>query len=210
MSYQETTGSLMANSHPGSYCGQDAYNNMLITERHEFFNSANRPIQGDGEIPYPGTERFQVSDRPDRARERERESSMSSEESKAKTIVRRLTPTECIRLQGFPDDWLDIDEWVDEKGRTRKTTDSAKYKAIGNSIALPYWEFLARKICSQYERPMTMGSLFDGVSGFPLAFKRAGAEPLWASEIEGFPIAVCKKHFGDEETGEKGDINEYL
>ena len=33
MSYQKTTGPLMANSHPGSYCGQDAYNDMLITDR---------------------------------------------------------------------------------------------------------------------------------------------------------------------------------
>ena len=33
MSYQEKTGPLMANSHPGSYCGQDAYSDMLVTER---------------------------------------------------------------------------------------------------------------------------------------------------------------------------------
>ena len=33
MSYQEKTGPIMANSHPGSYCGQDAYNDMLITQR---------------------------------------------------------------------------------------------------------------------------------------------------------------------------------
>lgn len=32
LSYQKVTGSLMANSHPGSYCGQDAYNNMLVVE----------------------------------------------------------------------------------------------------------------------------------------------------------------------------------
>ena len=33
MSYQDRTGALMANSHPGSYCGQDAYSDMLITEK---------------------------------------------------------------------------------------------------------------------------------------------------------------------------------
>lgn len=32
MTYQENTGPLMANSHPGSYCGQDAYSDMLVTE----------------------------------------------------------------------------------------------------------------------------------------------------------------------------------
>lgn len=35
MSYQKTTGTLMANSHPGSYCGQDAYNDMFVTAERE-------------------------------------------------------------------------------------------------------------------------------------------------------------------------------
>ena len=69
---------------------------------------------------------------------------------------------------------------------------------------------LARRIAAQYERPMTMGSLFDGISGFCLAFKKAGAMPVWASEIEEFPIAVAKKHFVDEETGEEGDVGKHL
>ena len=111
------------------------------------------------------------------------------------SIVRRLTPLECTRLQGFPDGWVEIGDWVDSKGRTHKDADSPKYKALGNSIALPFWEYLARRICAQYERSVTMGSLFDGIGGFPLAFQRAGATPVWASEIEEFPIAVTKKHF---------------
>jgi DNA (cytosine-5)-methyltransferase 1 len=44
-----------------------------------------------------------------------------------------------------------------------------------------------------------MGSLFDGIGGFPLAFQRAGVTPVWASEIEEFPIAVTKRRFPDEE-----------
>nr|WP_300758619.1 DNA cytosine methyltransferase [uncultured Oscillibacter sp.] len=40
---------------------------------------------------------------------------------------------------------------------------------------------------------LTMGSLFDGIGGFPLAAVRAGIEPLWASEIEAFPIEVTKR-----------------
>ena len=115
-----------------------------------------------------------------------------------KTIVRRLTPLECTRLQGFPDHFVDIGDWVDSNGKRHKDADSAKYKALGNSIALPYWEHLARKICAQYERPMTMGSLFDGIGGFPLAFERAGAKAVWASEIDEFCIAVTKKRFGEE------------
>lgn len=37
---------------------------------------------------------------------------------------------------------------------------------------------------------LTMGSLFDGIGGFPLAAVRNGAVPAWASEIEAFPIEV--------------------
>ena len=44
---------------------------------------------------------------------------------------------------------------------------------------------------------LTMGSLFDGIGGFPLAAIRNGITPLWASEIEPFPIEVTKTHFPD-------------
>ena len=54
-------------------------------------------------------------------------------------IVRRLTPLECERLQGFPDGWTDIGDWVDSKGKKHKgESDSPRYKALGNSIALPF------------------------------------------------------------------------
>jgi DNA (cytosine-5)-methyltransferase 1 len=120
-----------------------------------------------------------------------------------KTIVRRLTPTECERLQGFPDGWTDIGEWTDSKGKVHKeASDSARYKALGNSIALPFWQYLARRICAQYERDITIGSLFDGIGGFPYVFERCGAKAVWASEIEDFCIAVTKKHFPEEEKWE--------
>lgn len=117
-----------------------------------------------------------------------------------KQSVRRLTPLECERLQGFPDKWTDIGEWTDSKGKVRQTADTNRYKALGNSIALPYWKVLARRIAAQYDRDITMGSLFDGIGGFPLAFRHCGATPVWASEIEEFCIAVTKKHFpeGDD------------
>ena len=44
---------------------------------------------------------------------------------------------------------------------------------------------------------LTMGSLFDGIGGFPLAAVRNGITPVWASEIEPFPIEVTKTHFPD-------------
>ena len=112
------------------------------------------------------------------------------------TVVRRLTPLECERLQGYPDHWTDIGEWIDSKGKKHKDADSPRYKALGNSIALPFWEWLAERMLNELgeERP-TMASLFDGIGGFPLVFSRHGCEPVWASEIEEFPIAVTKIHF---------------
>jgi DNA (cytosine-5)-methyltransferase 1 len=115
-------------------------------------------------------------------------------------IVRRLTPMECERLQGYPDGWTDIGEWMDSKGKRHKDADSPRYKALGNSIALPFWDFLAKRISAQYLRPVTMGSLFDGIGGFPLVFERHNGKGTarWASEIEEFPIAVTKLRFGED------------
>ena len=115
-------------------------------------------------------------------------------------VVRRLTPLECERLQGFPSGWTDIGEWRDSNGKLRKPSDSPRRKACGNSIALPFWDFLAKRISAQYIRPVTMGSLFDGIGGFPLVFERHNGKGTarWASEIEEFPIAVTKLRFGEE------------
>lgn len=118
-----------------------------------------------------------------------------------KTVVRRLTPLECERLQGFPDGWTDIGDWTDSKGKVHKgDADSPRYKALGNSIALPFWFYLLRRISAQYERPATLGSLFDGIGGFPLCWERCNGPGTarWASEIEEFPIAVTKLHFGED------------
>lgn len=122
--------------------------------------------------------------------------------AKSNSVVRRLTPDECASLQGFPRDWCNIGDWTDSKGKVHKDADSPKYKAYGNSIAVGYdnnasgfWCWLARRICAQYDHPITIASLFDGIGGFPLAFAASGAVPVWASEIEEFPIAVTKKHF---------------
>ena len=124
-------------------------------------------------------------------------------------VVRRLTPLECERLQAFPDHWTDIGEWTDEKGKKHAVSDSSRYRALGNSIALPFWYWLLRRIMALC-REKTMGSLFDGIGGFPLCWNAAGGETLWSSEIEPFCIAVTKKHFGDEDAGVEGDWKEYV
>lgn len=102
------------------------------------------------------------------------------------------------------DGWTDIGDWVDSKGKKHKgDADSPRYKALGNSIALPFWQWMAGRIAEVLreegtENP-TMASLFDGIGGFALVFKECGVEPIWASEVEEFCIAVTKKHFPDME-----------
>lgn len=125
---------------------------------------------------------------------------MVLEENMDNATVRRLTPLECERLQGYPDGWTDIGEWTDSKGKLHKDADTPRYKALGNSIALPFWEWMARRMVKYIDHEPTMASLFDGIGGFPLVFSRAGAIPVWASEIEEFPIAVTKIHFPEEDT----------
>lgn len=123
---------------------------------------------------------------------------------KQNTVVRRLTPLECERLQGYPDHWTDIGEWTDSKGKKHKDADSPRYKALGNSIALPFWAWMAERMLKELgEEHPTMASLFDGIGGFPLVYSRCGCKPVWASEIEEFPIAVTKLRFpeADDERG---------
>lgn len=179
--YQKTTGPLMANSHPGSYSGQDAYTDMFVVgKEHKVC---------------------------------------------CRYIVRRLTLTECARLQGFPDCWGHIDYkddltdeeyrfWLDVRnthasinGKTVKEytkaqmltwynklhTDSAEYKMWGNGVALPFVRFPISRMSALGAK--TLGSLFDGSGGFPLAGALEGITPLWASEIEPYPIAVTVSRF---------------
>ena len=115
-------------------------------------------------------------------------------------VARRLTPLECTRLQGYPDGWVDIGDWTDEKGKKHKDADSPKYKALGNSIALPFWDWMMRRMARYLPEGATLGSLFDGIAGFPLIWERIHGKGTarWASEIEPFPIAVTKMRFGEE------------
>lgn len=115
-------------------------------------------------------------------------------------IVRRLTPVECERLQGFPDNYTNIGDWTDSKGKKHKYADSPRYKALGNSIALPQWFWLVQKMRPYLKEKPTLGSLFDGLGGFPLVWQRAYGEGTarWASEIESFCVAVTKRRFGEE------------
>ena len=118
-------------------------------------------------------------------------------------VVRRLTPLEYTRLQGYPDGWVDIGDWTDEKGRVHKEADAPKYKALGNSIALPFWRWMFGRMAAYLPEGATLGSLFDGIGGFPLCWESIHGKgtAVWASEIDEFPIAVTKHHF--EESNNK-------
>ena len=187
LTYQKTTGTLSPGAHAGSYNGQDAYNDMLVCGAavpdiaHTLKAKGNCDFREDSET-YPVQNR----------------------------VVRRLTPLECERLQGFPDHWTDLGEWTDSKGKRHKDADSPRYKALGNSIALPPWKWLLKRLCGNYERDATMASLFDGIGGFPLVWEQLNGRGtcLWASEIEEFPIAVTKRRFGTLE--EPGDMGRFL
>ena len=54
----------------------------------------------------------------------------------SQNLIRRLTPLECERLQGFPDHWTDI----------TGASDAARYKALGNSVAIPCVDYVMQGI----------------------------------------------------------------
>lgn len=176
LTYQDVTGTLSPGAHAGSYNGQDAYNDMLVCGAtpdvaHTLRANAACADREDAET-YPVQN----------------------------MAVRRLTPMECERLQGFPDGWTDIGEWTDGNGKRHKPSDSPRYKALGNSIALPFWDWMLRRMARYLPEGATLGSLFDGIAGFPLIWERIHGKGTarWASEIEKFTIAVTKLRFPEE------------
>ena len=60
----------------------------------------------------------------------------SSWDADCRNLIRRLTPLECERLQGYPDGWTDVPS----------ASDSARYKALGNSVAIPCVEYLMQRV----------------------------------------------------------------
>lgn len=80
---------------------------------------------------------------------------MMMEDKMGHYVVRRITPKECERLQGFPDGHTDIGEWTDKKGKKRVTTDAARYKALGNSMAVPCMRWIAQRIDWALANPIT-------------------------------------------------------
>lgn len=65
---------------------------------------------------------------------------VDSRESSTRAAVRRLTPRECERLQGFPDDWTLVPY------RRGLAADGPRYRAIGNSMATVVVQWIGRRI----------------------------------------------------------------
>lgn len=220
LTYQKTTGTLSPGAHAGSYNGQDAYNDMLVVSSEispALRAKANDPYRTDMTAYVASVDCRNFTEGGEingtlQAKESEGQSLNLNNTVRQNMVVRRLTPLECERLQGFPDHWTDLGEWTDSRGKRHKDADSPRYKALGNSIALPPWKWLLKRICAQYTRNATMASLFDGIGGFPLIWEQLNGQGtcLWASEIEEFPMAVTKRRFGNAVTGEVGDMGRFL
>lgn len=252
--YQNTTGPLMANSHPGSYSGQDAYNDMFVTEKkcysiddtkmantyiwEEQANTlAARDFKGPQAVCYGvdcrnntlNEELFPTIQAKENGGQSLNYSGALCEKYTTEYIVRRLTPTECARLQGMPDEWCRlsyIDDMSDEDyefwklaQKTHAEINGKKYREKSKDQMIKWYNKL-RIDGAEYKAygngmslpcvrvpihgiakkgSKTMASLFDGIGGFPLAGLIDGIQTLWTSEIELFPIAVTKERFGEYE-----------
>ena len=150
-------------------------------------------------------------------------------EYKTKYIVRRLTPTECARLQGMPDMWCRLSQIEDMSDEDYEFWKQA-HKTYAEINGKNYKEKTKQQMITWYNKlqvdsaeykaygngmalpcvrvpihgiakhgAKTMASLFDGIGGFPLAGLIDGIETLWTSEIELFPIAVTMERFREYE-----------
>lgn len=202
LTYQRVTGTLSPGDHAGSYNGQDAYNDMLICPdvAHALRAQDCDPMREDATTYVIGIDDDKNAYIDQFGALKAHASGGTQQHVMERMVVRRLTPLECTRLQGFPDGWVDIGDWTDEKGRVHKEADAPKYKALGNSIALPFWRWMFERMAAYLPEGATLGSLFDGIGGFPLCWESIHGKgtAVWASEIEPFAIAVTKHHFGGD------------
>ena len=202
LTYQRVTGTLSPGDHAGSYNGQDAYNDMLICPdvAHAIRAKSCDPMREDMATYVICIDDDKNAYIDQFGKLKAHASGGTQQHVMERMVVRRLTPLECTRLQGYPDGWVDIGDWTDEKGRVHKEADAPKYKALGNSIALPFWRWMFGRMAAYLPEGATLGSLFDGIGGFPLCWESIHGKgtAVWASEIEPFAIAVTKNHFGGD------------
>jgi DNA (cytosine-5)-methyltransferase 1 len=160
-----TVGALCADSHPGAYSGQDAYTGRLIPSPAFSLQGSGETSQsanGNGwneEVSFTlnrldvhGVVQLVYEMHGQDSRVRDLGDTCSTVTSKWGTgggnvpvtmqtmAVRRLTCVECERLQGFPDNYTDI------KNKNKQTPDGPRYKALGNSMAVPVMRWIGERI----------------------------------------------------------------
>ena len=131
---QETVGALCADSHPGAYSGQDAYTGRLIPQAISAYS-----IREDAKANTFSATELEVSTAL-KALQPSTQSHHAQTFISEQVAVRRLSVTECERLQGFPDHYTDI------KPKGRATPDGPRYKSLGNSMAVPVMNWIGQKI----------------------------------------------------------------
>jgi DNA (cytosine-5)-methyltransferase 1 len=158
-------GALCSDSHPGSYSGQDAYTGRLIATAFKpgiagreggesrFTNEVTgtlRKDMGDNQtavaIAFHPTQDPISSENTSHALGTGSKSGSATAAVATSTAVRRLTPTECERLQGFPDDYTAI-PW--RRKAANQCPDGLRYKALGNSMAVPVMQWIGRRIAEE-------------------------------------------------------------
>lgn len=107
---------------------EDIAYTLTATDHHAVYNRQRVDMFQDGDVASTQSAR-QHKDATDLVLE-------PASEQFAARLIRRLTPLECERLQGFPDGWTDI----------LGVSDSARYKALGNSVAIPCVEYIMRGV----------------------------------------------------------------
>jgi DNA (cytosine-5)-methyltransferase 1 len=120
---QQTVGALCADSHPGAYSGQDAYTGRLVPQPIAFTTEQTPKFNSDQALTLTKSE------------------SKHNQCVSTFMAVRRLTPTECERLQGFPDGYTNI-PWR----KAAESPDGPRYKALGNSWAVPVVRWIGERI----------------------------------------------------------------
>lgn len=107
-------------------------------------------------------------------------------------VVRRLTPTETSRLQGFPDDYTKIDGV--------ETADAPQFKSHGNSWATPCANFVSTRMEMELRRLGHEGTIryatcCSGIEAHSVAVRNLDWRAIFFSEIEPFPCRVLEKHY---------------
>jgi DNA (cytosine-5)-methyltransferase 1 len=176
---QETVGSLCADTHPGSYSGQDAYTGRLIPQPiayniapgkgelkddiHVTDAHVSKTVDASGSNPAMHQGGAAIVQKAYSIREDAKANTFSATPLEVSTCVgslvpsvqshhaqtfvantmavRRLTPTECERLQGFPDGYTNI-PWR----KAAEAPDGPRYKALGNSWAVPVVAWIGKRI----------------------------------------------------------------